>query len=206
MESLRSMPNINVFRPADSNEVVAAYSVAIRSRTTPTVICCSRTTVPSLEESSAEKACLGAYTITNCSMDPQLLLIGTGSEVALCVEAAKVLTTQHGLAVRVVSMPCQEIFLQQSMEYQNRVLPGNVPTLSVEASSIYGWHRFAHQIVGMTTYGMSAPSDLMLKHFGFTVRNVVKTASSLVAFYKGRAVPNLMDRPELVVSVANSGH
>ncbi len=196
LESLRAMPNINVFRPADSNEVAAAYLMAIHSRATPSVICCSRMAVTSLEASSAEKACLGAYAVVS-SQEPQLILIGTGSEVSLCVEAAKVLVEQHGLAVRVVSMPCQEIFLQQPIEYQRKVLPGDIPTLSVEASSIHGWHQFAHQSIGMTTYGLSAPYDDLYDYFGFTAVNVVEVASSLLNFYKGRPVPGLRDRPEL---------
>lgn len=207
LECLRSTPNINVFRPADSNEMVAAYTLAIRNRGTPSVICCSRGTIPALEVSSAEKAFMGAYAVVDCA-EPQLILVGTGSEVGLCVKSAEVLATQQGLVVRVVSMPCQEIFLQQSPEYQRSVLPGNIPTLSVEAAAISGWHRFAHQSVGMTSYGLSAPSDAVFEHFGFSVNNVVKVATSLVDFYKGKMVPNLMDRPELAVpaGVMNGGH
>lgn len=194
LESLRAMPNINVFRPADSNEVVAAYVTAVRNRITPTVICCSRMPVTSLEASCAKKACLGAYIVLN-NEEPQLIIIGTGSEVNICVEAAKVLVKKHGLAVRVVSMPCQETFLQQPVEYQKDILPGDIPTLSVEPSSIHGWHRFAHQSICMTSYGLSAPYDALLEHFGFNTANVIDVALSLLNFYESKPVPNLRDRP-----------
>jgi transketolase len=93
-------------------------------------------------------------------------------------------------------MPCQEIFLQQPIEYQKDALPGDIPTLSVEASSVHGWHRFAHQSISMTTYGLSAPCDALLEHFVFSTANVIDVALSLLHFYKSRPVPNLRDRPD----------
>merc|ERR1711957_180523 len=117
------------------------YRIALMNHRTPTVICCSRSTIPALEHAKVDEAMKGAYTISGHDTPlaaTDLILIGTGSEVAICVEAASKLTA---LKVRVVSMPCQEIFLQQPIDYQCSVLPGNVPTLSVEASSVHGWHR-----------------------------------------------------------------
>jgi len=193
LESLRSMPNIMVYRPADSNETSAAYKMALSKAKTPTVICASRSTVIALENSSIEKACKGGYIAVDVD-SPKLVLIGTGSEVNFCVEAAKKLTAA-GTPTRVVSMPCQELFLEQSEEYQKSVLPGNVPTLSVEASSPHGWHRFSHAQIAMTTFGASGNGDAVFKHFGFSTDNVVAKGQALVDFYGGGAAPDIMNRP-----------
>ena len=197
IESLRSMPNINVFRPADSNEMSMTYKLALESHSTPSVICCSRSGLPALEHSSIEKAAKGAYTIIGGDIEfskTDLIIIGTGSEVGSCVEAAAKLA-ESGIKTRVVSMPCQEIFVAQSKEYQRSVLPGNIPTLSVEASAEHGWHRFSHAQIGMTCFGMSAPGAELFEKFGFTTENVTEKGSALVEFYKGGNVPDLMNRP-----------
>ena len=194
IESLRSMPNINVIRPADCNETVAAYRIAIKSHETPSVICCSRSTVKSMAASTPEKAEKGAYAVIE-EDSPDLILIGTGSEVGFCLEAAEKLS-EEGIKTRVVSMPCQDVFLQQSKEYQLEILPGNIPTLSVEASSINGWHRFSHAQIGLTKYGKSGKGSDLFKYFGFTAENVVSKGKKLIAFYKDvGSVPNLMSRP-----------
>ena len=197
IESLRSMPNINVFRPADSNEMTMTYKVALESHTTPSVICCSRSGLPALEHSSVEKASKGAYTIIGEDIDlarVDLIIIGTGSEVGICVKAAAKLA-ESGIKTRVVSMPCQEIFLAQSDEYRRSVLPGNVPTLSVEAAAEHGWHRFSHAQIGMTRFGMSGPGGELFIKFGFSTENVTEKGKALVEFYKGGNVPDLMNRP-----------
>jgi len=197
IESLRSMPNINVFRPADSNEMSMSYKIALESHETPSVICCSRSGLKALEHSSVEKACKGAYTIIGEDIDiasADLVIVATGSEVGCCVEAAAKLT-ESGIKVRVVSMPCQEIFLAQTEEYQRSVLPGNIPTLSVEASSICGWHRFSHAQIGITRFGMSAPGGELFKKFGFSTENVTEKGKALVEFYKSGSCPDLMNRP-----------
>lgn len=204
IESLRSMPNINVFRPADCNETAASYQLALSKHETPSVICCSRSNVPALQESSIEKALNGAYVAVDVP-NPALVLVATGSEVGICVSAAKKLT-EDGIPTRVVSMPCQEIFLEQTTEYQHSVLPGNVPTLSVEAASISGWFRFSHAQIGMTTFGLSGNGNAVFKHFGFTAENVEKRGKELVEFYKGAgAVPNLNLRPNFA-HVVTGGH
>ncbi len=198
IESLRSMPNINVFRPADSNEMSMAYKIALESHETPSVICCSRSGLPAIETSSVEKACKGAYTVVGEDIDlvaTDLIIIGTGSEVGACIDAAKKLG-DAGLKVRVVSMPCHELFLAQSVDYQKSVLPGNIPTLSVEASAEHGWHRFSHAQIGMTRFGMSAPGKELFEKFGFSVENVAEKGQALVEFYKKvGSVPDLMCRP-----------
>jgi transketolase len=196
LESLRAMPNINVFRPADGNEMSAAYKVALERHQTPSVIAASRSAVPNLANSSMEAACKGAYVCLEESA-PDLVLIGTGSEVGPCMAAAKILIS-NGIKTRVVSMPCQEIFLEQSRDYKASVLPGDVPTLSVEAAAPHGWHRFSHDQIAMREYGMSGKGGDLFKHFGFTADNIVKRGTELVDFFKkaGAMVPNLNLRPE----------
>lgn len=194
IESLRSMPNINVIRPADCNETVAAYRIAIKSHETPSVICCSRSTVKSFAASTPEKAEKGAYAAIEVD-SPDLILIASGSEVGCCLGAAEKLS-EEGIKTRVVSMPCQDVFLQQSQEYQLEILPGDVPTLSVEATAIHGWHRFSHAQIGLTRYGKSGTGGDLFKYFGFTVDNVATKGKKLIDFYKeAGSVPNLMSRP-----------
>ncbi|CAB9512204.1 Transketolase 1 [Seminavis robusta] len=193
MESLRCMPNIMVFRPADSNEMAAAYKVALSKSTTPSVICASRQTLKSLKLSTIEKASTGAYVAVEAK-DPKLVLVATGSEVGICVEAAAKLTAD-GVPTQVVTMPCQELFLEQTQEYQKSVLPGNVPTLSVEAASPSGWHRFSHAQIAMNSFGASGPGGEVMAHFGFTTDNVVEKGKALTDFYKDGTVPDLSNRP-----------
>lgn len=154
LEGLRSMPNLNVVRAANANEMAAAYRIGMESVGTPTVICCTRGTVEALEFSSVEKAMKGGYVVLEedkgeGAAAPDLVMVATGSEVGRCVNAAKILQSDHSLRTRVVSMPCQELFLAQDEEYRRTVLPGNVPTLSVEASSEHGWHRCSHAQISM---------------------------------------------------------
>jgi len=205
LECLRSTPNTNVYRPADGNETMAAYKMALTSVSTPTVICCSRSTLPFLHHSSVDHACKGAYIVLPESNKDKLdlVLIGTGSELALCIQAAKQL---NDLSVRVVSMPCQEIFLSQTHEYQRTVLPGTVPTLSVEASAEYGWHRFSHAQIAMTRFGLSGTGNQVFKKFGFSVENVVSKSHQLLKFYEMRDVPNLADRPVFQNYEGADGH
>ncbi|CAJ1943786.1 unnamed protein product [Cylindrotheca closterium] len=110
-------------------------------------------------------------TNTKCAITLTLILIATGSEVGPTIEAAQKLTSS-GIATRVVSMPCQEIFLKQSEEYQKSVLPGDIPTLSIEASCASGWHRFSHAQISMIGYGCSAPGADLFEYFGFGAGNI----------------------------------
>jgi len=193
-ESIRSMPNINLMRPADCNETSACYGIALEQHETPSVICLSRQTLPGLAGSCAEKAKKGGYILSDSAGQPQLILVASGSEVGSCVEAAAKLNAD-GIATRVVSMPCMDLFLEQSLEYQKSVFASGVPCLSVEASAVHGWHRFSHAQIGMTRFGASAPAKDLFAKFGFTTENVVKRGVELVEFYKGGAVPDLMNRP-----------
>jgi len=206
LESLRSMPNVNVIRPADCNETAAAYRIALERADTPSVMCFSRSTVVGLAKSSIEKTMKGAYAVVE-ETSPDLIIVASGSEVNICMEAAAELTKTMAIKVRVVSMPCQEIFLEQPKSYQLSILPGDVPTLSVEASSVHGWHRFSHVQIGMTTFGMSGKGDALFKHFGFSTENVVSKGKTMVEFYKkAGAVPNLMSKPDFEDNVAMNGH
>lgn len=194
-EQIRSMPNIHLWRPADSNEMNAAYESAIRNKFTPSVLACSRQTVYGLFGSTKEKAMMGAYTAIECEK-PALIIISTGEEVKFCVKAVALLTAA-GIATSLVSMPCQDVFLQQSEEYQASVLPGNVPTLSVEASAVAGWHRFSHAQIGMDNrFGASGKGPQLYDHFGFTPDNISNKGTALVEFYrKNGNIPALRNVP-----------
>jgi len=137
---------------------------------------------------------------------PDLVLVGTGSEVWRCVDAAKALQTE-GIRTRVVSLPCHEVFLQQSEEYRRSVLPGNAPTLSVEASSEHGWHRFSHAQIAMARFGMSGPLEELFTKFGFDAESVASKGKQLVEFYKqlGGNVPDLNARPSFT-NFLGDGH
>jgi transketolase len=198
LECMRCTPNLNVWRPADSNEMSAAYKSYLEHATTPTVICCSRSTVKGLFGSSIEKASKGGYTALDCDGDDAaLILVSTGSEVEFCVSAAETLT-QQGIPTRVVSMPCMEVFLAQSEDYQASVLPGNIPTLSVEASSPHGWHAFSHAQISMGRFGASGPGAKNFDFFGYSPSNIATKGKALVDFYKtnGTSVPALRNVPK----------
>lgn len=162
----RATPNLKTWRPADGKEVVAAYRDGITNRTGPTVICLSRQGLPALAGTCTTKAASGAYTVVD-SGAPQVILIATGSEVATCVEAAKLLEGE-GVKTNVVSAPCVETFLEQPVKYRRSVLPKGVLVVSVEASSTLGWSKLSHFQIGVDTFGASAPLKVIQKHFGFT--------------------------------------
>ncbi len=183
--SLRMIPNLNVYRPADGNETAAAYKVAVESKETPTLMALSRQGLPQLEGSSIEKAEKGGY-VLSCGFAPEeldVILIGTGSEVALCVEAAKKLIAE-GKKVRVVSIPCWERFEAQGAEYIESVLPSVAKKrVSVEAGVTFGWQRYTGDsgaMIGIDTFGASAPGGVALDKFGFNVDNVVAVAKKVI--------------------------
>ncbi|VEP11744.1 transketolase 1, thiamin-binding [Hyella patelloides LEGE 07179] len=183
--SLRMIPQLQVFRPADGNETSAAYKVAVESKKHPTLIALSRQNLPQLEGSSIEKAEKGGY-VLSCGFAPEeldLIFIGTGSELELCVKAADILKAE-GKKVRVVSLPCWELFEAQSEEYKESVLPSVAKKrLSVEAGTTFGWQRYTGDngaSVGIDTFGASAPGDVALDKFGFNVDNVVATAKKVI--------------------------
>ena len=180
---LRAMPNINVFRPADAIETAAAWYSAITSKNTPTVLALSRQNLPQIEGSSKE-ALKGGYIIAeSIKAKPDAIIIASGSEVSLAVEAKKELM-EKGFDIRVVSMPCMDIFEQQSEEYKEKILPQTVEKrLVVEAGSSICWGKylgFKGKSVTIDTFGASAPANVLFKKYGFTVENVVNKALSML--------------------------
>lgn len=150
----RALPNCMVWRPADGNETSASYCVAMTSKHTPSVIALSRQSLPQLEGSTIEKACKGGYVLCE-AMGANVTLVSTGSEVSICVDAAKCLWEVHDIKARIVSMPCFEVFDMQSMDYRLSVLPDRVPSLSIEAMSTMGWERYTHEQFGLNCFGAS---------------------------------------------------
>mmetsp|Transcript_48692 Transcript_48692/g.89814 ORF Transcript_48692/g.89814 Transcript_48692/m.89814 type:complete len:777 (-) Transcript_48692:118-2448(-) len=177
--SLRAIPDLIVIRPADCNETSGAYKIAVersKSESMPTFMALTRQALPNVPNSSIENVEKGAYEVTDCA-DPEVILIGTGSEVSVCMDAAKEL---DGKKVRVVSMPCWELFRAQSAEYKEKILPKDVPKLSVEAAITMGWDEFADGFVGINTFGASAPGGTCMDKFGFNASNVASCAERLL--------------------------
>jgi transketolase len=180
--AMRAMPGLCLIRPADANEVPHAWRVHINGDG-PTAIILTRQNVPVLDATAArapEGVPRGAYTLVDESGDLDLVLIGTGSEVHLCVDAREQLEAD-GLSVRVVSMPSWELFAEQSDEYRDRVLPPGVPTLAVEAGASLGWERYADDVIAIDRFGASAPGSVVLAELGYTPENVVARARALLA-------------------------
>ena len=179
---LRSMPNFHVFRPADATETAAAWYSAVSSQKTPTALVLTRQNLPQLAGSSKE-ALKGAYILEDSSKEvPDAIIIATGSEAHLAV-GAKAELAKEGVDVRVVSMPCMDVFEEQSEEYKEKVLPKAVrKRVAVEALGDFGWGRYIGldgAAVTMKGFGASAPAGLLFKKFGFTVENVVEAVKSL---------------------------
>jgi transketolase len=183
LASLRAMPGLVVVRPADANETAQAWRLAVEGEL-PVGLVLTRQDLPVLAETAALGAAgveKGGYVLADAPGGgaPQIVLIGTGSEVQLCVGAAKTLET-NGVAARVVSLPCWEWFEDQDEAYRESVLPSGVPTLSVEAGSTFGWARYADASVGIDTFGASAPGPVVMEKMGFTVEHVVERAQALI--------------------------
>jgi transketolase len=172
-----------VFRPGDGNETSGAYKVAINNRHRPSVLALSRQAMANQANSAIDKVALGGYVLEDCDGTPELILIGTGTELDLCVQAAKQLTAE-GRKVRVVSMPCVELFAEQSDAYKEQVLPIAVrKRMVVEAAEAFGWHKYIGldgDSVTMDRFGASAPGGTCMKEFGFTVENVLAKAKALL--------------------------
>lgn len=171
---LRAMPNVNVFRPADAKETAAGWYLAATSKETPTVLVLSRQNLPQLA-GTGKDALKGAYVVSEAKGNMDGIFIASGSEVALAIEAQEKLAGE-GINVRVVSMPCMDIFRQQSKEYQESVLPGNVRArVAVEAAADFGWGAYVGldgASVTMQSFGASAPGGTLFKKFGFTAEHV----------------------------------
>jgi len=188
--SLRCIPGLVTLRPADANEVAEAYRVIFSLKDQPAVLALSRQPLPTFDRSKyapASGTAKGAYVLADCEGTPDVILIGTGSEVQLCVGAYETLKGE-GVKARVVSMPSWDLFERQDESYRNSVLPPEVlARVAVEQGSVIGWDRYAGSsgsIVGMSTFGASAPIKDLLGKFGFTAEKVIEAARAQVAKHK----------------------
>jgi transketolase len=183
--SLRLIPNLDVWRPADTLETAIAWATALNNTSRPTALLLSRQNLPYLAKASAEGIDKGAYVLSDpehigMKKKPQIVLIGSGSEVQLALDAQKLLATKN-IAVRVVSMPATTVFDRQKTAYKSAVLPEGVPRVAVEAGVTSGWWKYGcAAVVGLDTYGESAPAPILFKHFGFTAQNVADTAQAVL--------------------------
>jgi transketolase len=185
--SLRAIPGMVVIRPADANEVVEAYRLILSLKNRPAALICSRQALPILDRTkfaSAAGLAKGGYVLSDPSNGkPDVILIGCGSEVSLCVQASEGLAAE-GIKTRIVSMPAWELFDDQDQQYQDSVLPSSVTArVMVQEASPIGWDRYAGRdgvVLGMRTFGMSAPMKIVAEHFGFTPEHVVAVAKELL--------------------------
>ncbi|EJE23870.1 transketolase [Staphylococcus epidermidis] len=185
LAGLRAIPNMNVIRPADGNETRVAWEVALESEQTPTSLVLTRQNLPTLDvdkqtvENGVRK---GAYIVFETEQQLEYLLLASGSEVNLAVEAAKELE-QQGKGVRVISMPNWYAFEQQSSEYKESILPSDVTKrIAIEMASPLGWHKYVGlegKVIGINSFGASAPGDLVVEKYGFTKENILKQVLSL---------------------------
>jgi transketolase len=188
LASLRAMPGMVTMRPGDANEVVEAWKAILRLKHEPVSLVLSRQALPTLDRSkysAASGVAKGGYILADAQGGkPQVILIGTGSELSLCVAAYEKLTGD-GVRARVVSLPSWELFEQQDQGYRQSVLPPEITArVSVEAGSIFGWERYVGLngvIIGMSTFGASAPAKDLMKKYGFTVDHVVQAAKDAMA-------------------------
>jgi transketolase len=183
LTSLRAMPGLTVFRPADANETAAAWREAIEARG-PAALVLTRQGLPVLDAKKYDVGAgvrKGAYVLID-DPEPDLVLVATGSEVQLAVEAAPILA-KSGVKARVVSMPSWELFAKQPAEYQDSVLPVQVPTIAIEAGATLCWYKWVGRtgdIIGLDRFGASAPGEIVMEKLGFTVDNVVERARQLL--------------------------
>jgi transketolase len=184
LAGLRAMPRMNLVRPADANETALAWRFALRQQENPTAFALSRQNLPILDPDSIPDDAIerGAYVLRDADGgDPELILIGTGSEVSLCLEAAKLL---DGVRVRVVSMPCMDTFTKADEAYREQVLPASCRSrVAVEAASPMGWDKWIGEdgaFIGMETFGESGPYKDVYEHFGITAERVAQTGRELL--------------------------
>jgi transketolase len=191
---MRAMPGLITIRPCDANEVREAWKVILQLHHEPAVLVLTRQAVPTIDRSryaAASGLARGAYILADDpNADPEVILIGTGSEVSLCLEAYERLT-KEGVHARVVSMPSWELFDDQDSDYRNSVLPPRVRArVSVEEASDFGWTKYTGtdgQNIGIETFGASAPIKQLLKKFGFTADHIVAAAKSQIARHRSRS-------------------
>ena len=180
LASLRAIPGLQVIRPADPNETVAAWCAAV-DHDGPTALILSRQNVPSVTDGSAVDK--GAGVVRDCNARPDLILVATGSEVGLCLNACEELT-KTGKQVRVVSMPSWDRFERLNKDQQQNVFPNQVPVLSVEAGVTMGWEKYADQTIGINRFGTSAPGAIALDRLGINLEAVLSASNQLIASFK----------------------
>ena len=184
--SLRLIPGLDVWRPADTAETAVAWACAIESRSRPTALLLSRQNLPYAPKSGLDAIARGAYVLAEPSevglkRKAQAVIVATGSEVQLALHAQQLLAKEHGIAVRVVSMPSTSVFDRQDAAYQSEVLPRGLPRIAVEMGVTDGWWKYGcAAVVGIDTYGESAPAPALFKHFGFTAQNVADTVRKVL--------------------------
>ncbi|MCF0233978.1 MAG: hypothetical protein HUK22_03245 [Thermoguttaceae bacterium] len=190
LASLRAIPNVDVYRPADANEVAEAYRCAMKANKTPSVLVFSRQNLPTVDRTRfapASGVARGAYVLADCAGTPDAVLLASGSEVGLCLEARERLEAE-GLKIRVVSVPSLDVFERQSAEYKESVLPKAVKArVGVELGVDLGWWKYLGdygKFLGMTGFGDSAPASKLMEHFGFTTDNVVALTKEAIAAAK----------------------
>jgi transketolase len=185
--SLRLIPGLDVWRPADTCETAVAWSIAIANRNRPSALLLSRQNLPYNAKTDADVITKGAYVLSEPSAvgfnnkKAQAVIIATGSEVQLALQAQAELAKAK-IAVRVVSMPSTSVFDRQSVEYKTSVLPADLPRIAVEAGVTDFWWKYGcAAVIGIDSYGESAPAGVLFKHFGFTTENVVATVRKVLA-------------------------
>lgn len=188
----RALPNIQVWRPADGNETSAAYKVSLESKHTPAILALSRQNLPQLEGSSMEKASKGGYILKDVE-NPDIILVSTGSEVSITVDASKCLS-ERNFKARVVSMPDFFTFDQQSKDYRLSIFPDGVPIMSIEVLSTSGWSKYAHESFGIDRFGVSGKASDVYKFFDFTPEGIASRAEKTINFYKGKQVFSPLNR------------
>jgi transketolase len=185
--SLRLIPNLDVWRPCDTAETAAAWTMALSNPTRPSALLLSRQNLPYAPKAGLDQIAKGAYVLaepseTGLAKRAQAVIIATGSEVQLALHAQAALAKDHGIAVRVVSMPSTTVFDRQSVAYKASVLPAGVPRIAVEAGVTDGWWKYGcAAVVGIDRYGESAPADKLFEHFHFSARNVADTVRKVLS-------------------------
>jgi transketolase len=181
LAGLRAIPNLNVFRPADINETLECWQVALKSKNTPSAIALSRQKLPYINPShtTENKSELGAYVVNSTAQNYSVTLIASGSEVELALQAQKELK-KINIDSKVVSMPCQELFDQQSISYKNEIIDKDIPVITIEASSVNSWEKYSKNNMGIETFGESAPFKEVYQHFNLTSAKIVEIAKKVI--------------------------
>jgi transketolase len=181
LAGLRAIPNLNVFRPADINEALECWQIALKSKNTPSAIALSRQKLPYINPAfTKENKCrLGAYVVSVTSQNYMVNLIASGSEVEIALDAQKKLKEMK-IESKVVSMPCQELFDQQDSVFKNGIIDKNIPGITIEASSVSSWEKYSTNNMGIKTFGESAPFKEIYSHFNLTSAKVVELAKKII--------------------------